>query len=278
MRGRKKGDKGPIASLWSTEFLFCYLSEKIATFVKFTCCCPIIFFSFYRHHQKSAVVWMISVSLTSFPPPRILTPIGKEDLTNYYNWLEQTNKKVLHTEKGMLEFLLGTFPSWCWSHFECSFPWKEIKVISCTDTHLWKRQVIKTMLQTMPVVSKLSVSTCPHTRAQEIQNTHLIQDSSSSISRKNWCKRWDSFSFARRAAAMLLILWKRPLMVSRLSFTWEVSKALLVIRLSAWLFRSFRRSWKRGWKTVWIAWTSFLCLLCQHKNHNLAAVQSHRFY
>lgn len=63
------------------------------------------------------------------------------------------------------------------------------------------------------------------------------------MSRKNWCRRWDSFSLARREAAMLLIFWKRPLMVSRLSFTWEVSKALLVIRLSAWLFRSFRRSW-----------------------------------
>ena len=77
-------------------------------------------------------------------------------------------------------------------------------------------------------------------------STYLIQDSSSSMSRKNWCRRWDSFSLARREAAMLLIFWKRPLMVSRLSFTWEVSKALLVIRLSAWLFRSFRRSWGQG--------------------------------
>ena len=77
-------------------------------------------------------------------------------------------------------------------------------------------------------------------------STYLIQDSSSSMSRKNWCRRWDSFSLARREAAMLLIFWKRPLMVSRLSFTWEVSKALLVIRLSAWLLRSFRRSWGQG--------------------------------
>lgn len=104
----------------------------------------------------------------------------------------------------------------------------------------------------MNAVSKLAVSMCPRARASNFQNTHLIQDSSSSISRKNWCKRWDSFSFARRAAAILLILWKRPLIVSRLSFTWDVSKALLVIKLSAWLFRSFRRSWKHGWKGVWI--------------------------
>lgn len=76
------------------------------------------------------------------------------------------------------------------------------------------------------------------------QDTHLIQDSSSSMSRKNWCRRWDSLSLARREAAMFLIFWKRPLMASRLSFTWEVSKALLVIRLSAWLLRSFRRSWR----------------------------------
>lgn len=80
-------------------------------------------------------------------------------------------------------------------------------------------------------------------RMQSPKDTYLIQDSSSSMSRKNWCRRWDSFSLARREAAMFLIFWKRPLMVSRLSFTWEVSKALLVIRLSAWLFRSFRRSW-----------------------------------
>lgn len=62
------------------------------------------------------------------------------------------------------------------------------------------------------------------------------------MSRKNWCRRWDSFSLARREAAMPLIFWNRLLMASRLSFTWEVSKALLVIRLSAWLLRSFRRS------------------------------------
>lgn len=71
---------------------------------------------------------------------------------------------------------------------------------------------------------------------------YLIQDSSSSRSLKNWCRRWDSFSLARRAAAMLLILAKRPLTPLRLSFTWDVSKASLDIRLSAWLFRSFSRS------------------------------------
>lgn len=72
--------------------------------------------------------------------------------------------------------------------------------------------------------------------------SYLIQDSSSSRSLKNWCRRWDSLSLARRPAAMLLILVKRPLTASRLSFTCEVSKALLAIRLSAWPFRSFRRS------------------------------------
>lgn len=73
---------------------------------------------------------------------------------------------------------------------------------------------------------------------------YLIQDSSSSRSLKNWCRRCDSFSLARRPAAMLLILTKRPLTASRLSLTWEVSKALLAIRLSAWPLRSFRRSYK----------------------------------
>lgn len=85
----------------------------------------------------------------------------------------------------------------------------------------------------------------PLTLSTQLLSTHLIQDSSSSMSRKNWCRRCDSLSFALREAAMFLIFWKRPLMVSRFSFTWEVSKALLVIRLSAWLFRSFRRSWGR---------------------------------
>lgn len=73
---------------------------------------------------------------------------------------------------------------------------------------------------------------------------YLIQDSSSSRSLKNWCRRCDSFSLARRPAAMLLILTKRPLTASRLSLTWEVSKALLAIRLSAWPLRSFKRSYK----------------------------------
>lgn len=39
-----------------------------------------------------------------------------------------------------------------------------------------------------------------------------------------------------------------------MSFTWEVSKALLVIRLSAWLFRSFRRSWGRGHNGGGVRW------------------------
>ena len=72
--------------------------------------------------------------------------------------------------------------------------------------------------------------------------SYLIQDSSSSRSLKNWCRRWDSLSLARRPAAMLLIFVKRPLTASRLSFTCDVSNALLAIRLSAWPFRSFRRS------------------------------------
>lgn len=81
-------------------------------------------------------------------------------------------------------------------------------------------------------------------------NTHLIQDSSSSRSLKNWCRRCDSFSLARRPAAMLLILVKRPFTASRLSLTWEVSKALLAIRLSAWPLRSFRRSWNSRMRSV----------------------------
>lgn len=77
---------------------------------------------------------------------------------------------------------------------------------------------------------------------QMIELSYLIQDSSSSRSLKNWCRRWDSLSLARRPAAMLLIFVKRPLTASRLSFTCDVSNALLAIRLSAWPFRSFRRS------------------------------------
>ena len=62
---------------------------------------------------------MISIRLTSFPPPKTLTPMWKESLINYYNWLEQKKKKkerkkkVLQTEKVKFvksEFLLGAFP------------------------------------------------------------------------------------------------------------------------------------------------------------------------
>lgn len=81
--------------------------------------------------------------------------------------------------------------------------------------------------------------------------SYLIQDSSSSRSLKNWCRRWDSLSLARRPAAMLLIFVKRPLTASRLSFTCDVSNALLAIRLSAWPFRSFRRSC-RGQKGLFL--------------------------
>lgn len=125
------------------------------------------------------------------------------------------------------------------------------------ETHTCGKGKLQNHTTDYECFSKLAVSMCSHARASNFQNTHLIQDSSSSISRKNWCKRWDSFSFARRAAAILLILWKRPLIVSRLSFTWDVSKALLVIKLSAWLFRSFRRSWKYGWKGVSITLSHF---------------------
>lgn len=73
-------------------------------------------------------------------------------------------------------------------------------------------------------------------------STYLIQDSSSSMSRKNWCRR-GLIQPSRWEAAMLLIFWKTAVDGVPRSFTWEVSKALLVIRLSAWLLRSFRLSW-----------------------------------
>lgn len=40
---------------------------------------------------------MISISLTSFPPPEVLTPMWKNHLINYNNWLE--SKKYLKLKK-----------------------------------------------------------------------------------------------------------------------------------------------------------------------------------